>query len=149
MSKANGFETGWLQLVFQNLATHASIVAIGDGLRAAVTPGSLYISLHTADPGEAGTQATSEADYTGYARVAVARSAVGWTVTDNTADNAAEIAFAACTGGSNSITYFGVGTTAGLVAGNLLYSGALTTPLAVSSGITPKFAIGDLDCTED
>ena len=34
-------------------------------------------------------------------------------------------------------------------AGILLYSGALTASLIVSSGITPAFAIGELDVTED
>lgn len=49
---------------------------IGDagGLQNSATAGSLYISLHTSDPGEAGSQTTNEANYTSYARVAVARS---------------------------------------------------------------------------
>jgi len=148
MSKANGFETGLLELVFQNDDTDTTIAAIGDGLQAAATAGNLYVSLHTGDPGEAGNQSTSEADYTSYARVAVARSTAGWTVAANEASNAAEIAFPACTGGSSTCTYFGVGT-ASTGTGYLLYSGELTASLAVTNGITPKFAIGDLDITED
>lgn len=70
----------------------------------------LYVSLHTADPGEGGNQTTSEANYTSYARVAVARTSGGWTVSSNTATNAALIQFPQATGGSNTITYVAIGT---------------------------------------
>ena len=77
MSASNAFETSLLNLIFKNV----TIANYGDaiGILGSATAGSLYVGLHTADPGEAGTQATSEATYTGYARVAVARSAGGWT----------------------------------------------------------------------
>ena len=142
MSATNAFETALLEHYFQN----AAIANVGDaaGLPASVGAGSVYISLHTADPGEAGDQTTSEATYTGYARKAVARSGAGWAVTGNTADNAAAVTFASCTGGTNTITHFGIGSAATGV-GNLRFYGALTSSLAVSSGITPSFAIGTLD----
>lgn len=146
MSKSNTFENDLLLLIFNN----TDIALIGDaaGLQNSVTAGSLYVSLHTADPGEAGAQNTSETTYTGYARVAVARSGVGWTVTANAVTNAAAIAFGQCSSGTPTITHFGVGAEAS-GAGKLLYSGALTASLAVSPGITPEFAAGDLDITED
>ncbi len=146
MSKANTFETDLLELLFNN----ATLALIGDatGLVGSTTAGSLYVSLHTADPGEAGSQSTSEATYTSYARVAVARSGSGWTVSGNGVSNAAVVAFPAATGGTNTITHFGVGTSSS-GAGLLLYKGALDSSLAVSSGITPEFAIGALDVTED
>jgi hypothetical protein len=146
MSKNNTFENELLSHVLAN----ADIADIGDatGLRGSSTAGSLYISLHTADPGETGNQTTSEATYTGYARVAVARSGSGWTVTNNSAVNAAEVAFPECTGGSNTITWFEVGT-ASSGAGKVLYRGQLTSSLAVSTGITPRFAAGELQITED
>ena len=146
MSKSNSWENALMLLLFNNTAA----ANIGDvvGLRSSSTAGSLYLSLHTGDPGETGTQATSEATYTSYARVAVARSGAGWTIAANAATNAAIVNFPACTGGTNTITHFGLGTdTSG--AGTLLYSGALTASLAVSSGITPTFAIGDLSISED
>lgn len=146
MSMSNAFETLLLTLLFEN----ANAANIGDatGLRGSTVAGSFYIGLHTADPGEAGTQATSEATYTGYARVAVARSAAGWTITGNTVANDADVTFGACTAGTNTITHFSIGTDlAG--AGNLLLSGALTGSLAVSAGITPSFAVGALTCTAD
>lgn len=146
MSKTNTFENDLLLLIFNN----TDIALIGDaaGLQNSATAGSLYVSLHTADVGEAGSQTTNEATYTSYARVAVARSGAGWTVSGNAVANAAEIAFPACTGGTNTITHFAVGTDSS-GTGKVLYKGALSASLAVSSGITPKFAIGELDVTED
>jgi hypothetical protein len=146
MTKSNSWENGLLLLLLNNTA----FAGVGDvsGLQPSGTAGSLYVSLHTGDPGEAGAQNTSEAAYTSYARVAVVRSGSGWTVSGNAASNAAAITFPQCTGGSATVTHFGVGT-ASSGAGVLLYKGALSASLAVSSGITPEFAIGDLDITED
>lgn len=146
MSATNAFETALLTLYFNNV-DHANI---GDaaGLQNSATAGSFYVSLHTADPGEAGTQTTSEATYTGYARVAVARSAGGWTVSGGNVSNAAAVSFGACTAGSNTITHFGLGSDLS-GAGNLFFKGALTASLAVSAGITPSFAIGELDVNAD
>lgn len=146
MSISNTFETELLQHILQN----ADIANIGDatGLRGSTAAGSLYISLHTADPGEAGSQTTSEATYTGYARVAVARSAGGWSVAANVGSNASAVGFPAATGGSNTLTHFGIGTSAS-GAGKLLLIGALTSSLAVSAGITPSFASGQLTVNAD
>ena len=146
MSIANGFETSLLQHILQN----ADIANIGDasGLRGSTTPGSVYVSLHTADPGEAGAQNTNEIAYTGYARVAVARSAGGWSVASNVASNAAAVGFPQCTGGSGTATHFAIGTNAS-GAGTLLMSGALTSSLAISNNITPNFNAGGLTVTAD
>ena len=146
MSKGNTFENDLLLLIFNN----TNIANIGDatGLRGSSTAGSLYVSLHTGDPGEGGDQTTSEATFTSYARVAVARSGAGWTVSGNAVSNAAAVTFPACTGGSNTITHFAVGMSSS-GAGKVLYKGALSASLAVSNGITPSFAIGELDITED
>lgn len=109
---------------------------------------NLYISLHTADPGEAGDQTTNECAYTSYARVAVSRDVAGWTVSANSAQNAAEITFPECTGGSETVTHVAVGTSAG-GAGQILYKGALTASIAVSNLITPRFPAGTLIVQED
>jgi hypothetical protein len=132
-----------LELIFN--ATALADLAENDSSSPAT---NLYVSLHTGDPGEAGAQNTSEAAYTSYARVAVARTSGGWTVASGAVTNAAAIQFPQATGGSETITHFGVGTGAS-GAGYLLYSGALTASLAVSNGIQPEFAAGDLDITED
>lgn len=146
MSATNAFETALLQLYFLNI-DHANI---GDaaGLQNSAAAGSFYISLHTADPGEAGSQTTSESAYTNYARVAVARSGAGWTVSGNVVSNAAAISFP--TGGATGslVTHFGIGSDASGV-GNLFFKNALTSSLQVNSGITPSFAIGELDVTVD
>lgn len=146
MSATNAAETALLNLIFAN----SNWANVGDatGLRGSTSAGSLHISLHTGDPGEAGSQTTSEATYTSYARVAVARSGAGWTVSGNSATNAATITFPACTGGSSTVTHFGVGTDSS-GAGNLLFKGALTSSLAVSNGITPSFAASGLTVTAD
>jgi hypothetical protein len=143
MSKGNTFENDFLKLVFNATA----IANLADN--AASSPNTnLYVSLHTADPGEAGDQSSSEATYTGYARVAVARSGSGWTVTSNSVTNAAAITFPQCTGGSNTITHFAVGT-ASSSTGKVLYKGELTASLAVSNLIIPEFAAGTLTVTEE
>jgi len=146
MSKTNAMENSMLLLFFNN--TDFALIGDAGGLQNSATAGSLYVSLHTGDPGEAGSQTTNEATYTSYARVAVARSAGGWTVSSNEVSNTAAVNFPACTGGTNTITHFGVGTDSS-GAGVLLYKGALTASLAVSNGITPSFAAGALDITED
>ena len=143
MSKGNTFENDLMKLFFQGTA----IANLADN--AASSPNTnLFVSLHTADPGEAGSQTTSEASYTGYARVAVARTSGGWTVTNNSVTNAAAITFPQCTGGSNTISHFAVGT-ASSGAGKILYKGALTASLAVSNLIIPEFASSTLTISEE
>jgi hypothetical protein len=119
MPKNSTYATNLLALVFQN----ANYAGIGDvsGLRGSGTPGDLYISLHTGVVGAGDNQHTNEAAYTGYARVAVPRSIVGWTVSGAVASNAAAVVFPICTGGSSTVIYFGIGTDA-TGNGNLLYA---------------------------
>lgn len=146
MSKGNTFETEILDLILNNQA--AALIGDAGGLQPSSADGNLYVSLHTADPGEAGDQTTNEATYTGYDRVAVPRDDTGWTVANGAAENAGAITFPECTAGSNTITHFAIGT-ASSGAGKILYYGALDASLAVSAGITPAFAAGALDITED
>lgn len=143
MSASNSLETGLVELIFKN--TNFANVGDGTGLRGSSTAGSLYVSLHTSDPGEAGDQTTNETAYTNYARVGVVRSGSGWSVSGDTVSNVAAVTFASA-GSSSTITHFGIGT-ASSGAGVLLVSGALGASLAVSSGITPSFAIGALTTT--
>ena len=134
MSKANSTETDILAKIFT--ATALPWDAATD----------LEIHLHTADPGEGGTSATSEATYTSYAAVTVARSTSGWTVTGNTCTNDALIQFPTCTGGTNTVTHVSITPASST---QILYSGALNSSLAVSNGIQPQFAAGALSITED
>ena len=94
-------------------------------------------ALHTADPGETGTQSTSESAYTSYARVDVARSGSGWTVTNNSVSPVANIDFPAGTGGSGTVTYFSTGKTGG-GATAILFSGTVTPNIVTGNGVTPR-----------
>ena len=123
-SFSNVFENDLLLLYFNN--TNAANIGDATGLRGSTTAGSLYLSLHNASPGEAGSQTTNECSWTSYARLAVARSGAGWTVSTNTFTNAAEAAFAQCTGGSDTVKFFGVGRSVS-GAGTLDWYGPLTT----------------------
>jgi hypothetical protein len=133
MSKSNAFETDLLGLIFNGTA----IATIADN--AASTPlTNLYLSLHTADPGEAGNQGTSEISYTGYSRVAVARTSGGWTVTGNSVSPVAAIEFGEMTGGAGgTVTHASIGT-ASTGSGKILYSGALTPNITVALGVLPR-----------
>jgi hypothetical protein len=132
MSMTNAAETAFLQLLFN--ATAWTDLAEND----TTSPASnLYVSLHTADPGEAGNQTSNETSYTDYARVAVARSGAGWTVTGNSVSPASAITFPECTGGTATITHMGIGT-ASAGAGALLFKGAISPNISVASLVTPR-----------
>lgn len=142
MSKGNTFENDLMKMIFQATA----IANIADN--AASSPlTNLYVSLHTADPGEAGSQTTSECAYTSYARVAVARSGSGFTVTNNSVSPAAAVTFPACTGGTETVTHFAIGT-ASSGTGKILYSGTVSPNISVSSGVTPQLTTSSA-ITED
>lgn len=98
---------------------------------------TLYVSLHTADPGAGGSQTTNEAAYIGYARVAVARSSSGFAVSGASVSPAATITFATATGGSETEAYFAIGTALS-GAGEILYRGPISPNLTVTSGVTPQ-----------
>lgn len=136
MSKSNAAENDVLAKVFQDTDFSWDAGAI------------LYVSLHTADPGEAGDQTTSECAYGSYARVAVARDATGWDVVGNQASNDDLLQFPTASSGTETVTHVGIGTDAS-GAGRLLYSGALNSSIPVQTGIQPQFAANALTITED
>lgn len=140
MSKSNTFENELLLHIFNN----ATISDIGDatGLRGSTAVGSLFLSLHTADPGEPGTQATSEIAYTGYARVAVARSASGFTVTGSQVTLTANQDFGKMTAGTGgTVTNFAVGKAAS-GATVVLYKGSVSPTIVVANGVIPRLETG-------
>jgi hypothetical protein len=141
MPATDTLEAGLLPLLFQN----TDFANFGDagGLRGSVSPGNIEVTLHTATLTDTAIQTTSEAAYTSYARVDVARSSAQWTDTAGTTTNDNVISFPQATGGSETETDFGLGSD--IAANDLYIYGALTASLAVSSGITPEFAAGDLD----
>lgn len=131
MGKGNTWSNDILALLFN--ATAVPNIAI-NATSSPLT--NLYVSLHTANPGAAGSQTTSEAAYTSYARVAVARTSGGWVVSGTSVTPAASIAFPVATGGSETETFFGIGTAVS-GAGVLLYSGSISPTIAVSNGVQP------------
>lgn len=142
MSKGNTAENDVINLIFNaTLASHLGTLS-GTG------NANLYVALHTGDPGEGGSQTTSECAFGSYARQAVARSGSGWTVSGNSASNVAQISFPECTSGSETVSYVSIGTSSS-GAGQIIYSGALSASRSVSSGITLQFAIGALAVSED
>lgn len=143
MSATNYFENQILKLFFQ--ADTIDRIAQNAGINPST---GFYISLHTSDPGEAGTQDTSETDYDDYQRVQVVRTSSGWNVVGDKVSNAEIITFPTCSGGSSSIGFWGLGLDE-TGPGTLLFHGALDFALAVSIGITPEFRVGEFIISVD
>ena len=135
MSASNTTETALLNYIFDSQAP--SWAAASD----------FYVRLHTANPDETGSAVTNEISSTGYDGVAVSRT-TGFTVSGNTASNAALIQFPVCAGGSGTATHFSICTSQN-GAGTIIVSGALSSSLAISTGIQAQFNIGELDVVLD
>ena len=137
MSIADVSENAILALIF-NATTWTNYA-----INATTTPETNIIcALHTADPGDAGTQTTSEATYTSYARVNVARTSGGWTISGTTPTQAAPVAainVPAGTGGSGTVTFFSTGKSGG-GATPILFSGTVTPNIATGNGVTPSLS---------
>ena len=141
MSKSNVFENDLLQLIFNavpisNIADNAGSAPLTE----------LHVALHTADPGEAGNQATSECSYTGYSRIAVARTSGGWTVTGDSVSPNADIDFPEATAGSEIATHASIGV-ASSGSTKALYHGSIA-PISIAPGVAPKLKQGST-ITED
>lgn len=114
---------------------------------------NLYVSLHTADPTDAGSQTASETAYTGYARQPIARNngAKAWTLTGTNPTSAspnANIDFPQCTASpGGALTYFAIGTL-GSGAGNIIYAGPISPTIAVAIGVIPRIGTASA-ITED
>lgn len=134
MSKSNTFENDLLKLIYNATA----IANIADNAAAAPLT-NIFWALHTADPGEAGDQTTSEAAYTSYARVSVARTTGGHTVTNNSVSPVAQVTFPAATGGASTCLFFSTGVAAS-GASKILHRG----PIGSKLGPFTAIALGDV-----
>jgi hypothetical protein len=133
MSFSDIFENAVRNLVFR-AQTWANVA--NDATSTPIT--NTFSALHTADPGDAGTQATSETTYTGYGRVGVTRGTSGWTApSGGQIFLAADAVFGAGMAGSGTITHFSQGKT-NTGATDIFASGTYTPNLAVGNGITPR-----------
>lgn len=147
VSKSDYLESLYLKLIFN--ATTDAVWASAAG-----SATNVYVSLHTADPlaNEAtGTQNTSETAYTGYARVTIARTSGGWTISGTSPTQVSPVAnidFGQCSASPGAaITHFAVGAaTSG--AGNVLYSGTVTPNITMAVGVIPRLTTAST-ITED
>lgn len=139
MSKSNASENALLLLIFNN--TNFANVGDATGLRGSSTAGSLQLSLHSADVGEAGNQSSNELTYTNYARVAVPRDTTGFTVANNQVTLTANRDFPQRTdnGAAQTATHWAVGT-ASSGTGTVLYKGVIGALRGFFTGL----AAGDL-----
>jgi hypothetical protein len=135
MGKSSSFANSFLLLIF-NATTFANVA-----INATASPiTNIYASLHTADvTGLTGDQTTSETTYTSYVRKDVIRTSSGWTVASNVVTPVVAITFANGTGGSGTVTHFGLGS---LVsgAGVRFYGGTVTPNITVGNGIMPQLS---------
>ena len=141
-SISNTFGNELALLLFNN----SDIANIGDvsGLQNSATVGSLYICLHTADPGDAGDASTNESTYDGYSRVAVARSGAGWTVALRNIKNTADIIFPSRTlVGTETLTNWSIVKEAS-GASVILFKGSLVDPIIVTLNIAPRITANSL-----
>jgi hypothetical protein len=139
MSKGNTFERDLLQLLLN--ATPISQIADNASSSAAV---DIWASLHSADPGETGTQGTNEVGYTGYTRIAVTRSTDGFSITTGGTAGASAaprsaISFPQNTSTSTgTISHFALGLSSGSTAGKLFYKGTVTPNISFAQNVTPR-----------
>jgi hypothetical protein len=136
MSKSDVFENDLLKLIYN--AT--PIANIADNAASAPLT-SLFMALHTSDPGETGNQTTNEAAYTGYARKTIARTSGGFVVTGNSVSPAVDQDFGECTASPGSpITHASVGVVVS-GASKILHSGTLTPNITMAVGVIPRVKI--------
>lgn len=133
MSKSNVFENDLLNLIFNG----TPIPNIADN--AASSPATtLYVALHTDDPGEGGAQNASEVAYPEYARVAVSRSGAGWIVTGNSVSPVDPIEFPEQETGTSSTARFASVGLSPTGAGKIFYRGSLSPSIACNVGVVPR-----------
>lgn len=138
--------------LFALLVQNTDWANVGDagGIRGSVSAGSWYVGLHTASPGAAGNQTTSEATYGSYTRVGVSRSgSTGFTVAAGSPyqfSNTATVTFPQSTGTTNLLTDATLGR-ASSGTGEIFYYGTIGTPsggITITTGVYPYASAGQL-----
>lgn len=128
MSFTNNLETELLDHVFAGNAFSS--------------PSTLYVSLHTANPGETGST-TNEVSGGAYAR-----QTATFTVSGNTATTSAAIEFPTATASYGTVTHIGVHSASTGTSGFLAYA-ALTDSKTIATGDVFRIPAGDIDITLD
>jgi hypothetical protein len=103
---------------------------------------SVYLSLHTGDPGATGV---SEVSGGSYSRKSAAFTQTGDNPT--TASNSSVIQFTQSTANWGNVTHFGIWDSAS--GGNFLAGGPVDTPRTMITGDIARWEVGDLEVTTD
>ncbi len=132
------FENDLAKLIFNGTA----IANIADNAGSSPST-ALHVALHTSDPGDTGTQGTNEVSYTGYARVAVARTTSGFVVTNNSVSPVSAIDFPSQTSTSTgTITHASIGLSSDSTGGKIIASGTISPNINHGSGVAPRITTG-------
>lgn len=106
------------------------------GTAAMTSPTNVYVQLHTADPGEAGTTAVATESTR---KLVTFAAASGGVASSNSAASWTSVA------GSETYSHFSIWDAS--TSGNCLIVGALGSPVAVTAGDNFEIASGDIDIT--
>lgn len=114
-------------------------VSITDLAVASTNISAIQVSLHTGDPGDTGTQGTSEVNYSGYTRIAVTRSTAGFVVSGGSASPVAAITFPeAASTTTMTATHCAFGEATASTGGKIYYSGTISPNINIGSGVQPR-----------
>lgn len=116
------------------------------GISSWTAPTGIYASLHTADPGEDGS---NEVSGNGYARVSTGIGGTNWTLSGaNVISNDNTVTFTGPTPSPwSAVTHFGLWDAS--TSGNFIGGGALTTSRTPVVDVDMSVAAGDLTATLD
>jgi len=103
------------------------------------SPSNIYVSLHTADPTDAGTG--TEVSGGSYARTAVTMGAP----TNGSGTNSADVQFPQATADWGTVTHIGIWDAS--TSGNMLFHTPLDTSKNITTGDVFKIASGSLTVT--
>ena len=133
-----GFSNTWENHILSLILEATAIANFADN--ASVSPATaVWISLHSADPGDAGTQGTNEISYTGYARTQVNRNSTSWAVSGGTANPTANITFPQATSTTTgTITHASIGKTSASTGGDIIASGTVSPNINFGQNVTPR-----------
>lgn len=141
---------GLLQLIFSGAGTNTTGFCSTGGST------SLWLGLHTADPGEACSTA-AEGGYTAYARAQTARSTAGttpygWAVTSGTVATVAPVGNVdfpqVATTTTGTFSYFTIWPSSGATSTQALYVGSLSPAINWGQNTTPRITTSS-SITED
>jgi hypothetical protein len=126
-------------------ATGTTSVMLSSASTSPVT--SFWVSLHTADPTDSGTQGSNEGGYAAYTRIQTTRSTGtnGWVLasTNGAASPVSNIDFPQNTATSTgTFTHAALGWSSGATAGSIFLSGTLSPSINFSQNVTPRITTG-------